>query len=85
VIANDLPTSLATIKKRHPTAETLGRMDAMETAFIACAKRQPADDVKLRDGQRVRLAQLRDELVAEGADGTEPLVELQSRADTWPE
>lgn len=59
-------------------------MSAMEAA-IAQAKPQPADDAKLRDAQRARLRQLRDELVAEGADGVTHLSQLQARADTWPE
>lgn len=33
----------------------------------------------------VRLEQLREELVAEGADPSKRLPELQRRADTWPE
>ena len=60
-------------------------MDAMEAATTTQAKQQPADDPKLRDAQRARLRQLRDELVAEGADGTTLLPKLQARADTWPE
>jgi hypothetical protein len=59
-------------------------MDAMEAATATQAK-QPADDAKLRDAQRARLRQLREELVAEGADGTTLLPQVQSRADTWPE
>ncbi len=49
------------------------------------AKQQPADDAKLRDVQRARLRQLREELVAEGADGTTRLPQLQAHADAWPE
>ncbi len=60
-------------------------MDAVEAAFATHAKQQPADDAALRDAQRNRLRQLRDELVAEGADGTTGLRELQARADAWPE
>jgi hypothetical protein len=63
----------------------LGRMDEMEAATATHAKQQPADDAKLRDAQRARLRQLRDELVAEGADGTKLLPQVQARADTWPE
>jgi hypothetical protein len=46
---------------------------------------QPADDPQLRDVQRERLTKLRDELVAEGADGAPHLTKLQACADTWPE
>jgi hypothetical protein len=73
------------VKEHAPAAETLGKMDAMESAVTTQAKQQPADDGKLRDAQRARLAQLHDELVAEGADGSKYLPELQSRADSWPE
>lgn len=57
----------------------------MEAATTPHAGPQPADDPKLREAQRARLQQLRDELVAEGADGSKHLLELQRRADTWPE
>jgi hypothetical protein len=57
----------------------------MEAATTPHAGLQPADDAKLRDAQRARLQQLRDDLVAEGADGSKYLPELQRRADTWPE
>jgi hypothetical protein len=77
--------SFASVKERGPTAETLGTMDAMEAAIATQAKQQPADDAKLRAAQRARLQQLRDELVAEGADATTHLPQLQARADTWPE
>jgi hypothetical protein len=60
-------------------------MDAMEAAIATQVKQQPADDAKVRDAQRARLRKLRDELVAEGADSTTRLPQLQSRADTWPE
>jgi hypothetical protein len=60
-------------------------MNAMEAAIAMHVGPQPADDPKLRDAQRARLQQLRDELVAEGADGSKHLPELQRRADTWPE
>lgn len=60
-------------------------MDAMEAAVTTQAKQQPADDARLRGAQRARLAQLHDELVAEGADGSKYLPELQRRANTWPE
>jgi hypothetical protein len=57
----------------------------MEAAFATHAAQQPADDAKLRDAQRARLRRLHDELVAEGADGSTRLPQLQSRADAWPE
>jgi hypothetical protein len=57
----------------------------MEAATTSHAIPQPADDPKFRDAQRERLQQLRDELVAEGANGSNYLPELQRRADTWPE
>ncbi len=60
-------------------------MNAMEAAVATHAWSQPADDPKLRDVQRARLQQLRDELVTEGADDSKRLPELQRRADTWPE
>lgn len=60
-------------------------MDAMEAASAMHAEPQPADDPRLRDDQRARLQQLRDELVAEGADDSKHLPGLQRRADTWPE
>lgn len=60
-------------------------MDAMEAATATHANQQPVDDAKLRDAQRERLRRLHDELVAEGAEGSKHLPELQSRADTWPE
>jgi len=53
--------------------------------ILGRAKQQPADDAKLRDVQRARLRQLREELVAEGADSTTRLVQLQAHADAWPE
>jgi len=57
----------------------------MNTAVATSAQPQPVDDAGLRDAQRARLSQLRHELVAEGADATKCLPELQARADTWPE
>ncbi len=57
----------------------------MEAATVTHTSQQPVDDAKLRDAQRARLRQLHDELVAEGADGSKHLPELQSRADAWPE
>jgi hypothetical protein len=60
-------------------------MDAMEAAMSTPVPQQPADDPKLRDAQRARLRQLHEELVTEGADGTTHLLQLQARADTWPE
>jgi hypothetical protein len=57
----------------------------MEAAIAMHANQQPADDPELRKAQRTRLRQLHDELVAEGADGSKHLPELQRRADTWPE
>jgi hypothetical protein len=59
-------------------------MAAMEAA-ASHIEPHPADDPKLRDAQRARLARLRDELVAEGADPSKHLPELQRRADAWPE
>ncbi len=64
---------------------TLDTMSAMEAAIATHVSQQPADDPALRDAQRIRLSQLHDELVAEGADGSKHLPELQRRADTWPE
>lgn len=57
----------------------------MEAAAASHAEQHPADDPKLRDAQRARLEQLRNELLAEGADASKCLPELQRRADTWPE
>ena len=57
----------------------------MEAAAAPEPPQHPADDPKLRDAQRARLQQLREELVAEGADGSKRLSELQRRADPWPE
>ncbi len=57
----------------------------MSSALAAQDQQQPADDPNLREAQRNRLRTLRDELVAEGADGSEHLAKLQARADTWPE
>ncbi len=54
-------------------------------ASASHAEQHPADDPKLRDAQRARLAELRDDLVAEGADPSKRLPELQRRADAWPE
>jgi hypothetical protein len=65
--------------------KTLDRMSAMEAAIATHVSQQPADDPTLRDAQRARLSQLHDELLAEGADGSKHLPELQRRADTWPE
>lgn len=56
----------------------------METAITAYPTRQPVDDLKLRAAQRARLRWLHDELVAEGADGTAYLRELELRAAAWP-
>lgn len=60
-------------------------MVAMEAAATPNAGQHPADDPKLRDAQRARLERLRNELVAEGADPSKHLPELQRRADAWPE
>jgi hypothetical protein len=60
-------------------------MASMEAAAASHVEQHPADDPKLRDAQRARLARLRDELLAEGADPSERMPELQSRADAWPE
>ncbi len=60
-------------------------MNSMEAAITTHVEPQPVDDPKLRDAQRARLQQLRDELVAEGADGSKHLPELQRRSDAWPE
>lgn len=57
----------------------------MEAAIAMHTEPQPADDPKLRAAQRARLQHLCDELVAEGADGSKHLPELQRRADAWPE
>jgi len=57
----------------------------MEAAAASEQPQHPADDPKLRDAQQGRLQQLREELVADGADGSKRLSELQRRADTWPE
>ena len=57
----------------------------MKPALATDDQHQPADDAKLRDAQRERLRQLRDELVADGADGTAHLAQLEARADNWPE
>lgn len=59
-------------------------MASMEAASASHVE-HPADDPKLRDAQHARLERLRDELVAEGADPSKRLPELQRRADTWPE
>jgi hypothetical protein len=60
-------------------------MDAMATALETQAEQLPVDDPKVRAAQRGRLGQLCDELVAEGADGTKHLRDLELRAATWPE
>jgi hypothetical protein len=60
-------------------------MAAEEAAMSTPVPQQPADDPKRRDAQRDRLRKLREELVAEGADVTTHLPQLQARADTWPE
>lgn len=60
-------------------------MASMEAAAASHVEQNPADDPQLRDAQRARLARLRDELVAEGADSSKRLPELQRRADAWPE
>lgn len=65
--------------------KTLDTMSAMEAAIATHVNQQPADDPTLRDAQRARLSQLHDALVAEGADGSKHLPELQRRAGTWPE
>lgn len=57
----------------------------MEAAASSNVGQHPADDPKVRDAQRARLERLRTELVAEGADPSRHLPELQRRADTWPE
>jgi len=59
-------------------------MPVMDGA-VATIAAQPADDPGLREAQRQRLRALRAELVAEGADGTAMLRELEQRAATWPE
>jgi hypothetical protein len=60
-------------------------MDAMDAALQTQPEQLPVDDPKIRAAQRSRLGQLCDELVAEGADGTKHLRDLESRAATWPE
>ncbi len=60
-------------------------MTSMEAAAASRVVQHPADDPKLRDVQRARLEQLRDELVAEGADPSMHLPGLQRHADAWPE
>jgi hypothetical protein len=60
-------------------------MNPMNTAVASPATSQPADDAGLRIAQRARLSQLRNELLAEGADATKCLPKLQARADTWAE
>ncbi len=60
-------------------------MATMEAAAASHLEQHPADDPELRDAQRARLERLRDELVAEGADPSKRLPELQRRADAWPE
>jgi hypothetical protein len=60
-------------------------MAPMEVAVASHVEQHPADDPKLRDAQRARLERLRAELVAEGADPSKRLPELQRRADAWPE
>jgi hypothetical protein len=65
--------------------KTLDTISAMEAAIATHVSQQPADDPTLRNAQRARLSQLHDELLAEGADGSKHLPELQRRADTWPE
>jgi hypothetical protein len=60
-------------------------MVAMEAAAASHVEHLPADDPKLRDAQRARLERLRDELVAEGADPSKRLPDLQRRADAWSE
>jgi hypothetical protein len=58
---------------------------AATEAAASHLERHPADDPKLRDAQRARLERLRDELLAEGANPSKRLPELQRRADAWPE
>ena len=60
-------------------------MAPMEAAAAPHIEQHPADNPKLREAQRARLAQLRDELIGEGADPSKHLPELQRRADAWPE
>jgi hypothetical protein len=60
-------------------------MAAMEAAAAPHTEQHPTDDPKLRAAQRARLERLRNELVAEGADPSGRLPELQRRADAWPE
>jgi hypothetical protein len=57
----------------------------MEAAAASHTEQHPVDDPKLRDAQRARLEQLREDLLAEGANPSKRLPELQRRADTWPE
>lgn len=72
--------------RRSAGAEPLGRpRSAHHTSPRTHVVQHPADDPKLRDVQRARLKQLRDELVAEGADPSKHLPGLQRRADAWPE
>ena len=56
-------------------------MAAMEAAAASHVEQHPADDPKLCDARRARLKRLRGELVAEGADPSKCLPELQRRAD----
>jgi len=65
--------------------ETAATIAGMEAAAASHPEQYPADDPKLRDAQRARLEQLRKELLAEGADPSKCLPELQRRADAWPE
>ncbi len=60
-------------------------MDDMDAALETQPEQLLVDDPKIRAAQRNRLGQLCDELVAEGADGTKHMRELESRVATWPE
>lgn len=57
----------------------------MDLAVATNPEMHPADDPRRRAEQRGRLRELREELLAEGADGSALLPELMARADTWPE
>ena len=75
----------ASVSNRRKRAKAPATIAVMEAAAAPQFEQHPADDPKLRETQRARLEQLRKELVAEGADPSKHLPELQRRADTWPE
>lgn len=75
---------MATTKKRATTAKTASRANG-RTAPKNGARPYVGLSDAARKAQQKRLKKLREELKAEGFDGSEYVAEIRRRAATWPE